>query len=224
MEMLRNARAWISRRYARNGRFSRRVDRLNRLPLLRDFVRDFPVLRASPAASRCGTIWPPATRAPSIISSSASTPATASCIGPEPIGRREPLLRIRHLRGTPGHLEPNVSEGSFRDGRTSAPTDDPRVRFIQGLFQDTLPGFLHTFAPSNPRSVIHIDCDLYSSTLYCLTQLDRLITPGTFLVFDEFGDVQHEFRAFADYRASYRRAFRLVCSHDSYFTAAVEAV
>ncbi len=225
MEMLRNPRAWISRRYARHGRFSRRVDRLNRLPLLRDFVRDFAGAPSFPSRE---SMWDHlAARDEGAIDYLEFGVYAGHSIlhwaGADRAAESR-FFGFDTFAGLPETWNQTFPRGHFATDGQVPPTDDPRVRFIQGLFQDTLPGFLHTFAPSNPRRVIHIDCDLYSSTLYCLTQLDRLITPGTFLVFDEFGDVQHEFRAFADYRASYRRAFRLVCSHDSYFTAAVEAV
>jgi hypothetical protein len=72
--------------------------------------------------------------------------------------------------------------------------------------------------------IVHNDSDLYSSTLFCLTTLDRIIAPGTIVIFDEFGDVMHEFRALQDYLASYRREVEVLCSHDNFFTMAVIVV
>ena len=48
--------------------------------------------------------------------------------------------------------------------------EDKRCEFRKGLFQETLPSFLHNFQ-TNQRKVIHFDADLYSSTLYVLTML-----------------------------------------------------
>jgi hypothetical protein len=92
---------------------------------------------------------------------------------------------------------------------------------VTGLFQDTLPAFVERFTPRG-QIVVHNDSDLYSSTLYCLTQLDKFLVSGSCLIFDEFGDVLHEFRAFNDYCASYRRHFKVIGSHDDFFTVAVE--
>ena len=50
--------------------------------------------------------------------------------------------------------------------------NDQRHRFYQGLFQQTLPGFISTHSHDlNKRLVIHMDADLFSSTLYVLTSL-----------------------------------------------------
>jgi len=64
--------------------------------------------------------------------------------------------------------------------------------------------FLRGFRPAS-RLVIHFDCDLYSSTLFCLASCDSLILPGTIILFDEFPVPLHEFRAFRDYSAAFRR-------------------
>ncbi|MGI6455570.1 MAG: TylF/MycF/NovP-related O-methyltransferase [bacterium] len=87
--------------------------------------------------------------------------------------------------------------------------NDTRVQFIKGWFQHTLPSFLEQFEPRN-RVVVHIDCDLYTSTLFCLTQLNRILTPGSVLIFDEFYASLHEFRAFINYTESYLRTYSVL--------------
>ena len=48
--------------------------------------------------------------------------------------------------------------------------------------------------------------------------LDRVLIPGSIVIFDESGDAMHEFRAFFDYLAGYARQFRASCSDDDVFT------
>jgi len=123
--------------------------------------------------------------------------------------------------GLPEDWNADFGRGRFDTGGRAPETTDPRVEFVVGMFQDTLPKFLRSFR-TDRQIVVHIDCDLYSSALYCLTKLDAILPPGSILIFDEFGDVLHEFRAAHDYMSSYRREFRVICSHDDFFTVGVE--
>lgn len=100
---------------------------------------------------------------------------------------------------------------------------DPRCRFEAGLFQDTLPPFLETYAPTR-RKLVHIDADLYSSTLFVLTRLAPYLRPGDILLFDEFGVPTHEFRAFTDFEAAYRVAYELVGAVNNYLQVALKLV
>lgn len=99
--------------------------------------------------------------------------------------------------------------GHFDVGGQPPTLDDPRVQFIKGRFQDTLPGFLQGYQPQG-QVVVHCDADLYSSTLYVLTQLHQVMGPGTYLLFDNFSVATHDFRAFCDYVSAYGRAYDVV--------------
>ena len=94
--------------------------------------------------------------------------------------------------------------------------DDNRVTFVKGLFQDTLPQFLASYTPIQPL-VVHIDSDLYSSALYCLTKLDHHLSSGSILIFDEFLDPLHEFSAFYDYTRSYYRRWEVLARCSGYY-------
>lgn len=113
--------------------------------------------------------------------------------------------------------------GAFSTQGAVPRIDDTRVVFVRGWFQDTLDDFLRQFQPRN-RLVVNNDSDLYSSTLYTLTKIDHLLVPGSIIFFDEFDDVQHEFRAMNDYASAYRKTFRLLGATPRFRTAAFEVV
>jgi O-methyltransferase len=102
-----------------------------------------------------------------------------------------------------------LDAGTFDLGKRTPAIDDSRVSFKVGLFQDTLPGFLETLRATNRQVVIHCDADLYSSTLYVLSQLAFLID-GAIVIFDEFNALPHEFRALQDFSRAYRKSYRLI--------------
>lgn len=79
---------------------------------------------------------------------------------------------------------------------------DGRGRFYQGLFQQTLPGFLKEFDNSK-KKVIMMDADLYTATLYTLTSLAPYLKKGDIILFDEFSVPTHEFMAYQDFINSY---------------------
>jgi predicted O-methyltransferase YrrM len=72
------------------------------------------------------------------------------------------------------------------------------VELVVGMFDETLPAFLS--AHSEPIALLHIDCDLYSSTSYVLQQLTPRIVPGTVIAMDEYWIVvDQEKRAFDEW-------------------------
>ena len=79
----------------------------------------------------------------------------------------------------------------------------PNTELVIGLFTDTLDGFCA--AHTGNCAFIHIDCDLYSSTIEVLDRLFRAgkIVSGTVILFDELYNYPnyktHEYRAFVDF-------------------------
>ncbi len=94
-------------------------------------------------------------------------------------------------------------------------SDDPRVSYVKGLFQDSLPGFVSDGRPldSGRPLIIHMDADLYSSTLFVLTYLSEYL-PGAIVIFDEFDSAFDEFRALEDYCSAYRRSYEVLAVTD----------
>lgn len=103
-------------------------------------------------------------------------------------------------------------EKGFFDTNGKMPIiNDERVSFYKGLFQETLPNFLEMYDFDNTL-VVNIDADLYSSTLYVLTQMHDFLKKGSIIIFDEFSSMLHEFRAFEDYCLAYNVNFEVLAS------------
>jgi hypothetical protein len=105
-------------------------------------------------------------------------------------------------------------EGQFDVVEMPKFTDD-RVHLHKGWFTETLPssfGFL--FAQPATRFV-HIDCDHYGPTLYVLTMLNPVLTPGTIVMFDETSVAQCEFRALLDWATAYGRSYTVLAGWKS---------
>ncbi|MCI4326912.1 MAG: class I SAM-dependent methyltransferase [Thermoplasmata archaeon] len=113
------------------------------------------------------------------------------------------------FRGLPEDWVPGFAKGSYDLAGSPPVIPDPRVTLVEGEFQTSLPTFLLGFHPAS-RLVVHLDCDLYSSALFCLASCDSLFVPGTIIVFDEFCVPLHEFRAFRDYSSAFRRRLKPV--------------
>ena len=123
------------------------------------------------------------------------------------------------FEGLPEHWNAASPKGAFSKKGQAPKIDDARVTFVKGLFQQSLPGFLREYAP-RARQVVHLDADLYSATLYVLMKLDP--PPGSIVIFDQFSDVMHEFRAFENYLAACAREYRVVAARRDFHKLAVE--
>ena len=75
------------------------------------------------------------------------------------------------------------------------------VQLHPGWFDHTLPGFVT--ANPGPCAFIHVDCDIYTSTVMIFQALRERIQPGTVIVFDEYfnypGWRAHEYKAFQEF-------------------------
>jgi hypothetical protein len=95
---------------------------------------------------------------------------------------------------------------------------DPRAYFYKGLFQDTLYGFLKTYEEDETAlRVIHLDADLYSSTLFALTMLAPYLRAGDLLFFDEFNVPNHEFAAWEAFIKSYYFEYEVVGAVNNFY-------
>ena len=69
------------------------------------------------------------------------------------------------------------------------------------MFDKTIPGFLKKH--DDPIAMLHVDCDLYSSTVTIFDTLGAHLQPGAIILFDEYYNFprwqQHEFKAFQEF-------------------------
>ena len=113
------------------------------------------------------------------------------------------------FEGLPEDWHRGCKKGTFSTDGTTPDISDERCSFQVGWFKDTLADFVDKY-PFGHRNVIHIDADLYSSTLLVLCTLAPKLKPGDVLIFDEFADKLHEFRAFIDFEAAYQIPYRVL--------------
>lgn len=72
---------------------------------------------------------------------------------------------------------------------------DDQVQFLNGWFRDTLPT-----APIEKLALLRLDGDLYESTMDTLTHLYPKLSPGGFLIVDDYGCIPACRQAVTDYR------------------------
>ena len=103
------------------------------------------------------------------------------------------------FQGLPEDWTARMRRGFF--ARKSLPRVRNNCELVVGWFDDTLPSFVAQHP--EPVALLHIDCDLYSSTVTVLDCLQHQIRPGTVIVFDEYmnypGWQQDEFRAWQEF-------------------------
>ncbi len=74
---------------------------------------------------------------------------------------------------------------------------DAQVCFLEGWFSDTLPT-----APIDQIALLRLDGDMYESTIDALNALFDRVTPGGFVIIDDYGAVEGCQRAIRDFRAA----------------------
>jgi Macrocin-O-methyltransferase (TylF) len=125
---------------------------------------------------------------------------------------RAHAMRGRRIHGFDSFLGLPESWSSYPAGHFACepPAVEPNVGLVIGLFAQTIPAFLAEHAGS--AALIHIDCDLYSSTKTVLDLMGPRIVAGTIIVMDEYWIVpDHEQRAFEEWLFVHGRKCRHLC-------------
>lgn len=113
------------------------------------------------------------------------------------------------------------SKGAMAHGLETLNITDTRATFYKGLFQQTLIPFLEQYQSTN-RKLIHMDADLFSATIFALSQLYRFLQPGDIILFDEFAVPQHEFLAFKIFTESFYVDYEVMGAANNYLFLAVK--
>lgn len=93
--------------------------------------------------------------------------------GRYPADRRDGLFRFGELA---------VSQADVMRNFEAYGLLDEQVVFLKGLFKDTLPTLRR-----HPFALIRLDGDMYESTLDALTNLYDGVTPGGYVIIDDYG-------------------------------------
>lgn len=114
------------------------------------------------------------------------------------------------FQGLPEDWTSRMRRGFF--ARRHLPKVRRNCELVVGWFNETLPGFVKRHP--EPVALLHVDCDLYSSTVTILKELRQQIQPGTVIVFDEYmnypGWQQDEFRAWQEFVQQHQVSYEYI--------------
>jgi hypothetical protein len=121
-----------------------------------------------------------------------------------------PVYGFDGFKGLPEDWKFGRRKGAF--AREKPPAVPSNAHLVIGWFADTLPGFMAEHP--DPISFMHIDCDLYSSTVDILRNTGRHLAPGSVVVFNEYfnypGWRDHEYKAWQEWIAASGARYRYV--------------
>jgi hypothetical protein len=109
------------------------------------------------------------------------------------------------FRGLPEDWRSDFRRGHFSNNG-GIPFVDDGVVIWKGMFDKTLPQFKELLG-TRKIDLLHVDCDLYSSTKTIFDAVHENIRDGTIIVFDELlnypGYEQHEIKALGEFSRSH---------------------
>lgn len=119
--------------------------------------------------------------------------------------------------GLPEDWRDNFTKGTFNRSE-GAPSVRANVRLHKGWFNESLPAFLSDTNASQPVAFLHMDADLYTSTIDVMSHLTQQcrLRKGTVIAFDELYNFPEwqgntsEYRALREWNATARAAWKYV--------------
>jgi hypothetical protein len=117
----------------------------------------------------------------------------------------KPIHGFDGFVGLPEDWTSRMRKGFF--ARSTLPRVRHNCQLWVGWFDQTLPKFKEKIQLTRPIALLHVDCDLYSSTVTILNSLKDNIVPGTVIIFDEYmnypGWQLDEFKAWQEHCQMY---------------------
>ena len=114
--------------------------------------------------------------------------------------KKSTFIGLDSFEGLPDDWD-SIPKGTLNVGGKIPKLKDNRISFLKGWFIDTSSILLrHLNKHKSNNLVVNFDADLYSSTLYSLTEIDSL-KKDYIAIFDEFAG--HEARALYNYSQSH---------------------
>lgn len=117
------------------------------------------------------------------------------------------------------------SWGGYKKGEMSfkiPDITDERAEFYKGLFQATFVPFLekngNRFTES--MTIVYLDADLFSSTIFVLSQVYRFLKKGDLILFDEFCVPNHEFLAYKIFTESFGVTLKPIGAVNNFYQVA----
>lgn len=130
------------------------------------------------------------------------------------------FLGYDSFEGLPEDWSPDKRSGTFSTGGRMPESQDTRVKFVKGWFHHTLHATLPEIDFSR-RVIVHMDADLYRSSIFPLMVIGPMLKKDDLLIFDEFMDSIHEFRAFEDSAAIFNWKYEVIAASIGYEQVAI---
>jgi len=100
--------------------------------------------------------------------------------------------------------------------------NDDRATFVKGIFQDTLNNYIDQNKEDvkGKRKIIHMDADLFSATIFTLSQFYPYLNKGDIILFDEFNVANHEYFAFKIFTEAYYVKLKPIAAINNFYQVA----
>ena len=127
------------------------------------------------------------------------------------------------FEGLPENWHGDIKKGHF--ALKSLPEVAPNVHLIKGWFNETIPEFINGVVDEPSISLLHVDCDLYSSTKTIFENLGSFINSGCVIIFNEYfnypGWQNGEYLAFQEFITDHKLNYEYICYNKNHEQVAV---